>query len=169
MAAQLSVTTADIKSLLVISVSTYDDNIQAIIDLWDITIEDMIQPAHLADSSLTSILTTGKKCVIAGHVQNRLPTTATGATSGSRVTVKMGQYEETTETKAASNSAVTGSTGDGLIQQGWDVLAPYLTDTATAGSMQVKSNLDTAVPEFTITHKNSEGETIGDSGSMEDW
>jgi hypothetical protein len=170
MAAIIPITTDDVKNYLVISASTYDDNIAAVISLWTEAIELCIDPAYLGDSAYTPILKAGKLLILAGHVQNRLPVAAMGASTGSRVTLRIGQYEETTDTKSGSGTNNAGATGDGLINTGWETLKPYLTEEAlNEGVIQIKTNNDSAVGEFTLTHRNSDGDTVGETGSMEGW
>jgi hypothetical protein len=167
MPAVLTVEDDDIKAYLLILVDTYDAGIAAILAAWDTAIEVMIQAGYLNDAALTDILTLGKLLVICGQVKNCLPATATG--SGAKTSIKMGSYAESTESATSTGGTTTGVSGDGLIEQGWGILRPYMTAEAIAqGFEQIISSTQTYAREFRLTHRDSEG-GVTVQGTMEGW
>lgn len=174
MPAILTVSIEDIKTYLGVSTTDNDTQITGILAAWDLAIEAMIVPAYLTEASLDEIedlLTLGKLLIICGHVKNTLPATATAAGAGGKVSVRMGAYQETTETTSSSSSksGASGQTGDGLIEQGWAILTPYLTEMARQGGIQqVKSTTQDYNSEFRLTRYDSEGH-ISKSGNLDKW
>jgi hypothetical protein len=167
MAAQITITASDIKGYLGISGTTYDTQIGEVLDLWDLAIEDMIEDEYLASSAYANILKAGKMLVICGHVKGSIPIEATASTA-SKTTVRMGSYQETTESGASTKASDSVLSADGLITKGMDILKPYLSDAASGSFLQVANSTEDVASEFTLTHKDSDGNIIS-TGSMEGW
>jgi hypothetical protein len=168
--AAITITTANIKDYLGVSVDTYDTQIAAILAIWDTAIESMIEPSSLADTDLADVLKAGKLLMIAGYVKNNLPATATANTAGYKVSVTMSKLTETTESSSSSGGNI-GATGDGLTSEGYRILGPYLKADAFTVESQIKGSTDDYQSEARLTKRDESGQYIqlADSGTFEAW
>jgi hypothetical protein len=155
--AQIAITLDQVKTYLVISASDYDANISGIITEWTDTLELMLKPDVLSDSSIQKLLHTGKLMYISGYVKNALP--APAMASGIQ-SIRMGTYQETDASVASSRS---GKNGDGMIMAAQKLLSPYFkSEYGLTGALPSASSRSNADREFRLP--------VGDdTGTMEGW
>ena len=161
MAAVITVTSAEVKDFLGITVLTYDTQVDAVVAQFTESIEAKLVTSYLTDATAAVVIKLGKVMIIAGWTAKLLPAAATGLGTGERTRKTAGAYTVETESTSSSlqKSGVAGA--EKLIADGWDTLKPYLAaDAAYASLDTVSSTTEDYEPEFVLERKDSEGSIL---------
>jgi hypothetical protein len=164
MAELYTIDSNQIKSYLSITTDKYDATvIPIVLSTWGPTIENMIDPIYLNDTSLSNIITTGKLLMLCGLAKENVAGADVGLSEG-RSEVTVGKI-----TVKQDNSRVRFSTSRSLYDMGWDLLTPYIkSEFLDKNFLEIISSNDNTSPEFTLTKYNEDG-TIQELGSMDKW